>query len=162
MNLKFRPATEHDFAKVAQLVASADELLLISPSSQFPWTAEQVKAIAGTRLHNTVAIDGDSQTIIGYANIYKAMSNQTAFIGNVIIAPNYRQHGVGKQLMQYMMEICQHQWYATPQVSVFNHNTDGLRFYHQLGFVPFAMEQREYGVKKLMLIHLKFIKKFVI
>ena len=77
MNLKFRPATEHDFSKVAQLLASADELLLISPSSQFPWTAKQVEAIAITRLHNTVAIDSDTQNIIGYANIYRTYAKTT-------------------------------------------------------------------------------------
>ena len=70
MKVVFREAQPLDFDKVAELVTDADELYVISPKSHFPWTAEQVANIAQTREFNTVAIDDDSQIIIGYANMY--------------------------------------------------------------------------------------------
>ena len=155
VKIVFQQATLNDFEQVANLVTSAEELYLISPKSTFPWTADQVATIAQSRLYNTVAIDENTQTIIGYANIYN-LTDDTAFIGNVIVHQAYRSQQVGQQLMQYMMSICQ-KHNVTPQVSVFNHNTGALRFYHQLGFKPFAMEKREFRHTKIMLIHCQFL-----
>ena len=152
----FREAQPLDFDKVAKLVTDADELYVISPKSHFPWTAEQVANIAQTREFNTVAIDKDSQIIIGYANMYN-VTDKTAYIGNVIVHGEYRNQQIGEQLMQYMIAICQDKQ-VMPHVSVFNHNTGALRFYHRLGFVPFAMQEREFHQNKIMLIHCQYLE----
>lgn len=155
--MMFREAQPCDFNKVAKLAKDADELYVISPKSYFPWTAEQVANIAETREFNTVAINEDSKTIIGYANMYN-VTDKTAYIGNVIVHGEYRNQQVGEQLMQYMMAICQDKQ-VTPHVSVFNHNTGALRFYHRLGFVPFTMEEREFHQNKMiMLIHCQYLE----
>lgn len=152
--INFRAVENADFEKIATLVTSPDDLYLISPKSTFPWTAEQVKAIANIRQFNTVAVNENEQ-IIGYANMYKVIENDTAFIGNVIVAKNCRKQGVGQALMRYMITICQDKLHAMPCVSVFNHNTSALKFYHRLGFVPVSMEEREMQGKHVMLIHFK-------
>ena len=94
MKVVFREAQPLDFDKVAKLVTDADELYVISPKSHFPWTAEQVANIAQTREFNTVAIDKDSQMIIGYANMYN-VTDKTAYIGNVIVHDEYRNQQIG-------------------------------------------------------------------
>lgn len=108
MTFIFRQATEQDFEAVAKLVTTEEELYLISPKSHFPWTAEQVQAIAETRQFNTVGVDADTQKIIAFANMYN-LSEKSAFIGNMIVNHDYRCQSVGKKLMQNMIAICKNQ-----------------------------------------------------
>lgn len=82
------------------------------------------------------------QTVVAFSNLYDLVPQQSAFIGNVIVAKGYRGRDVGKSLIQHMMTICQTQYGAQPHLSVFNNNTPALLLYAALGFVPYAVESR--------------------
>lgn len=82
--------------------------------------------------------------VLGFANFYKAEQGGICALGNVVVAPAARGHGVARYLVQRMVELAREQYAAREVwVSCFNHNTAGLLLYPQLGFVPFGIEERQ-------------------
>lgn len=153
--MKFISATEQHYPAIGNLITSPEELYLVYPSGQYPWDVEQLKDIATKRHGLTVGIV-DNQ-IVAFANVYDLVPQQSAYIGNVIVAKSYRGRGLGKTLIRHMIEMCQQKYQAVPHISVFNDNTKALLIYTELGFVPYAIEQRlNLNSDKVALIHMKY------
>lgn len=153
--MEFGVATEQHYSSVADLVRTPEELFLISPEGRFPWDAAQLRELAKHRSDFTVALE--DERVVAFANLYQVCPNDSAFIGNVIVAASDRGAGLGKALMLHMIEICYQQYNAVPHLSVFNFNTHALLMYAQLGFVPYALDPRENPRgEKVALIHMKY------
>ncbi|MDH5446828.1 MAG: GNAT family N-acetyltransferase [Gammaproteobacteria bacterium] len=139
--LNSRELNPTDFPTISAFAQTAEELFYIAPFADFPWQAKQFAEAIHDRLSNTVFLDGE--TIIGFANFYDYELGDNAFIGNVIINPEKRRAGYGKQVLQYMLEkgFTEH-GFQEIHLSCFSGNTAGLLLYRKLGFKPYGIEQR--------------------
>jgi len=152
---KFRPATEKDFAGICRLIKSKEELFLVYPSAQYPFTVEQVRELSRARKELTVAVEENK--IIGFANFYNYEAKKSAFIGNVVIDKDHRGRGSGKELVAYMLKTAlEKHKLAEIRISVFSDNTPALLLYSGLGFSPYKIEERRHpSGRRVALIHMK-------
>ncbi|MGD1855468.1 MAG: GNAT family N-acetyltransferase [Leptolyngbyaceae cyanobacterium] len=152
--MKFTPAAETQYPAIASLVTSPEELYLVCPNCQFPWDVAQIKETAAGRHALTVGIVDNR--VVAFANLYDLIPQQSAFIGNVVVAAEYRGRGLGTALIYWMIDICKDRYQAVPHISVFNDNARALLLYAALGFVPYAVEPRlNWNNDTVALIHLK-------
>ena len=138
---EIRQATEKDYAFICRLVTSKSEFYRIYPGGSYPLTIEQLSKIAKIRSDLSVVIQDDS--VIGFANLYNFEANRSAFIGNVIVDRKRRGRGIGKRLVRYMLGLAfdKHRL-QTVKISVFSDNISALLLYTDLGFHPYAVEER--------------------
>lgn len=105
------------------------------PKAQYPLTPAQLSDAIAQREGSTV-VEGDG-TLLAFASFYKAEHGGVCALGNVVVAPAARGHGVARYLVQSMIELARQQFDAREVwVSCFNSNTAGLLLYPQLGFAP--------------------------
>lgn len=136
-----RPAVEDDIPLVCTMPQNPEELFFLAPRASFPLTPAQLHLTLLERQHNTVVTLND--TVAGFANFYHVQAGEFASVGNVIVAPWARGLGVGRHLMDAMGGLAsRHHGARELHISCFNRNTDGLLFYHRLGFVPYGLEER--------------------
>ncbi|MGI9331174.1 MAG: GNAT family N-acetyltransferase, partial [Gammaproteobacteria bacterium] len=97
-----RPAQPEDAAGIQALFTDEEESFRVYPEGQFPLTVDQVERLIKKRTEPTVLeIDG---RIAGFSGLYSYKEGSSAFIGNVIIDRQFRGRGLGKQLMEYMID----------------------------------------------------------
>jgi len=155
----FREVTEQDYEGICKLIRSEEELFLVYPKGQYPFTVAQLHKIAQLRRELTVAVDG--YKIVGFANLYNFKPQQSAFIGNVIIGESHRGSGLGRKIVTRMLSIAfeKHQL-PVVNISVFSNNTPALLLYSDFGFKPYEIEEREdHQGQRAALIHMKLEHK---
>ncbi len=155
MQLSHRPVQTQDIPTLCCLPQGPDELFYMFPKAQYPLTPAQLSEAIAQRSGSTV-VEGDG-TVLAFANFYKAEVDGVCALGNVVVAPAARGHGVARYLVQCMIDLARSQFNARELwVSCFNHNTAGLLLYPQLGFVPFAIEERQGpGNTRVALVQMK-------
>lgn len=154
MAWQFRAANEADFAAICGLLPTQEELFRVYPRGTYPFSIDQLKHLFETRKAHTVATDAGK--ITGFANLYD-FNNRCAFLGNVVVDKAYRGQGLGKCLVEYMIEQA-FSGYDLDDVhlSVFSDNTPALLLYSSLGFKPYAIEERlNYAAKRVALLHMQ-------
>ena len=141
MHLSHRPVQPDDIPAICSFPQSPDELFYMFPKATYPLTPPQLSEAIAQRSGSTV-VEGNG-TLLAFANFYKAEHGGVCALGNVVVAPAARGHGVARYLISAMIDLA-HQQYAAREVwvSCFNNNTAGLLLYPQLGFVPFGIEER--------------------
>ena len=150
-----RAVQKADFVAITQLVQSQEELFLVYPKGQYPWTLEQLEQLYQQRSAFTVM--ETAQDIVGFANLYNLEPGKQAFIGNVILHASHRGQGLGRQLIAHMMNLAYEQYQVSElKISVFNENTPALLLYASLGFQPYALESVQHpDGHRLALLHMK-------
>lgn len=139
--IEIRAAVPADLETITGLLTSPQELFLVYPRGRFPFTLPQALKLYQERFEFTVICDGD--TIAGFANLYDRKQNDSAFIGNVFIAPAYRRQGMGKLLLTYMIKAAFEKYHlAEVRLSVFADNSPAIALYHAFGFHEYAREHR--------------------
>lgn len=142
MNLSHRPARTADIPAICCFPQGPDELFYMFPRATYPLTPAQLSEAIAQRSCSTV-VEGDG-VVLGFANFHKAECDGVCALGNVVVAPAARGRGVARYLVQAMIELAREEFAAREiWVSCFNHNTAGLLLYPQLGFAPFAIEERQ-------------------
>ncbi|MCU7924866.1 MAG: GNAT family N-acetyltransferase [Candidatus Thiodiazotropha sp. (ex Dulcina madagascariensis)] len=146
------------FNGIVQLIQSPEELFLIHPGGTWPFDTVQLQQLSKARSDFTVVMDQD--TIIGFANLYRNLSGDRLFIGNVVVSDSYRGQGVGRRLICHMCDIIFDRYASEVHISVFNFNTPALLLYASLGFKPYDLERRrmpngDYSV----LIHMRLYRR---
>ncbi len=158
MPLTHRPATAQDIPTICSFAQSAEELFFLFPKADFPLTPAQLQGAIAQRADATVVeLDG---AVVGFANFYRWEHGGSCAIGNVIVAPAARGRGVGRYLIERMIDLAftRHQA-GEVTVSCFNGNVAGLLFYPQLGFRPYAVEARQdRNGRRVALIHLRLAR----
>lgn len=153
--IEIRAAVPDDLPAVTQLLTSRDELFLVYPNGHFPFTLAQARQLYNERFEFTVLCDND--TIIGFGNLYDRYRDDYAFIGNVFIAPEFRQQGMGKLLLTYMIKAAFEKYRLQEvRLSVFADNQPAIALYQSFGFREYAAEERidpDHQVKNLL--HMK-------
>lgn len=153
--LTLREATPADFPAIVRLVPSREELFYVYPKGRYPFSEDQLHALAASRHALTVALrDG---TVAGFANLYDVQPGRWAYIGNVIVAPARRGQGIGRALVSHMIHRARDEYgVAEVRISVFRDNTPALLLYAGLDFLPYALEQRQDPAgRSVPLLHLR-------
>lgn len=152
--LSCRPVQENDIPQICLFPQSAEELFFLFPRASYPLTSDQLKDAIDQRSDSTVVLWNGA--IVGFANFYRWGAGGCS-IGNVIVSPASRGFGVGRYLIEGMIDIAFSTHRAAEvAVSCFNHNTAGLLLYSKLGFLPFAVEERQNrSGNRVALIHLR-------
>jgi ribosomal protein S18 acetylase RimI-like enzyme len=158
MPLSSRPVIQSDLAAICAFAPSVAELMFFYPKASHPLTPAQLHAAIAQRSDSTV-VDQDGE-VLAFANFYRWETGGVCSIGNVIVAPQARNRGVARYLIEQMMAIAftKHQAREVT-VACFNQNVAGLLLYTRLGFSPFAIEERQdpHG-QRLALIHLRLAR----
>lgn len=139
--LVFRPATAADYPAICGLINDEDELFLVHPRGRFPLTEAQLTELATQRRGFTV---GECRgEVVAFANFYDFSPAGHAFIGNLVVAATQRRRGLGRRLVEHMLERAREDYrLAAVRISVFADNTPALLLYGAAGFVPCGMEER--------------------
>lgn len=155
MSVTFRTVQAQDIARICSFARTEEEQFFFFPAATWPLTEEQLQASVDNRSDSTVIeLDG---VVVGFANFYKWEQACTCTIGNVIVDPAIRGKGIGALLIEQMIDIARNRHQASEvTLSCFNSNVAGLLLYPKLGFVPYAIEERQDKQgRRLALIHLR-------
>lgn len=140
--LTHRPLADADIPRICTFPRDAEELYFLFPKATWPLTPDQVRESLAVRRDPTVVLRGG--VVVGYANFATFEEGKSASLGNVSVDPNLRGTGIAAYLVQVMAEraIVHH---GLPELVLrcFNTNTPALLLYRKLGFVPFAIEERQ-------------------
>ncbi|WP_447589519.1 N-acetyltransferase family protein [Aquipseudomonas campi] len=138
-----RPATADDLHEVVGFVQNADELFFAFPRATWPLTVGQLETARLGRRNATVALLGGQ--LAGYANFYQWQQGASCALGNLMVAPWARRHGVAHYLIGSMEQQARHDFTATHlQASCFNGNSAGLLLYTRLGYAVNAIVERQH------------------
>ena len=139
--MELREATTQDFEAIVRLVPTQDELFLVYPRGKHPFTVEQVQSLAESRKELTVAVE--NEMVVGFGNLYDVERDKWAFIGNVVVAREFRSRGIGRLLVSHMIRKAFDKYgVSEARISVFNDNTPALLLYAGMNFKPYAVEER--------------------
>lgn len=155
MSLTHRPVAEKDIQLICGFPQSDDELFFLFPKATFPLAPSQLQEAVARRTDSTV-VELDGQ-VVAFANFYRWEVGGCCSIGNVIVSPVARGRGVGRYLIERMMDLAFSKHQATEvTVSCFNQNVAGLLLYPRLGFQPYAVEERkDKKGNRVALIHMR-------
>ena len=140
--LTFRPVTTEDIPQICVFPQTAEELFFLFPKASYPLTVEQLEKSINSRFDPSV-ICYENQTV-AFANIYDVVKDQYCFIGNVIVDPSKRGLGIGKYLLDHMINIAFHNHNIKEvRLVCFATNINALLFYTKYGFKPYEIKPRE-------------------
>ena len=151
----FRATQQSDLEQIADFCLNRTELFYFSPSAAYPLTLEQLERQL-SRSHASIVMLENS-LVVGFANFYNAQQHNIAFIGNVIIKPEKRKQGLGRKLLQQMVN----NGFTKLQLkeihlSCYQDNSSALSFYKNIGFKAYAKEDRlDLNKQQTQLIHLR-------
>ncbi len=117
-----------------------------------------MQATIDTRLDSTVVeLEGET---VAFANLFRLPAEEGCAIGNVVVSPAVRGRGVGRYLIERMIDIATSRHHASEvKVSCFNQNIAALRLYPKLGFQPYAIEERwDRRGHRVALIHMRLAR----
>lgn len=155
MSLTHRPVAENDIQLLCNFPQSEDELFFLFPKATFPLAPSQLQDAISQRSDSTVVELGGE--VVAFANFYRRETGGRCSIGNVVVSAAARRRGVGRYLIEQMIDLAFSKHQATEvTVSCFNQNVAGLLLYPQLGFQPYAIEERKdkKGIR-VALIHMR-------
>ena len=158
MSLTHRSVIEKDIEVICRFPQSEDELFFLFPKAEFPLAVAQLQDAIAQRSDSTVVELGGE--IVAFANFYRWEAGGRCSIGNVIVSPAFRRRGVGRYLIEQMIDLAFSKHRATEvSVSCFNQNVAGLLLYPQLGFQPYAVEERkDKRGNRVALIHMRLAR----
>ena len=138
--LQARPAEREDFASIARMPLNPLELFYMYPKGVFPVSPDELAEVAASRSSPTVVLaDG---AVAGYGNLYDVERGRHGWLGNVIVHPDYRRHGIGAFLIETMGTIAREKYGAEElRLVCHNTNTKAMLLYGRMGFKPFDMQQ---------------------
>lgn len=146
--LQYRQALASDFEVISQLPQNEEELFWMFPRAIYPLTIDQVKTAVESR-YNSIVVLLDNQ-VVGFANFYEVIENESCSVGNVIVKTDCRGCGIGEYILKILENIALKEHNAKVlHLSCFGINTIGLLLYTKLGYVPHAIEDRvnKHGVR---------------
>ena len=156
--LTYRKANHSDLPELLNFPQDQQELFYFFPSANYPLTVEQLEHQLNQHYESTVMVD-DYQ-LVGFANFYIVENHNVAFIGNVIIRPERRREVLGKKLIEKLLTTgFREKKLNEVHLSCYKNNVSAMKFYTELGFKPYAKEQRlDQDNHPVTLIHLKRTK----
>ena len=156
MDITSRPLVEQDIPLICAFPQSEEELFFLFPKACFPLSIASLQKAVAERADATVVTLRNEP--VAFANFYH-WGNDYCAIGNVIVSPAVRGRGVARYLILRMCELAFEKYQTTEvRISCFNQNVAGLLLYPQLGFQPYAIEERQDKKgNRVALIHMRVL-----
>lgn len=149
--LSHRAATADDLDQVLGFVRNADELFFAFPRAHWPFSREQLAAAFAERQGSTLALLDNRPA--GFANFYQSVPGEYCALGNLMIAPWARGHGVAQYLVGVMEQLARRDFQARElRASCFNDNSAGLLLYARLGYPLQGIVERQRGQQRVALV----------
>lgn len=151
----YRDVQGNDFEQICLFPQNEEELFYMFPRASYPLRADDLRACASERIEPTVFLsDGN---LAGYANIIKVEQGSSGSIGNIIVAPSFRGKGLGRYILDVMIQKLKDQFsIKEARLACYSINVSGLTLYHKYGFIPYSFDLRsDYKGENTVLIHLK-------
>jgi len=132
MDLTIRKATEEDFPGI---------LLLINEFAAFQKTPEKVIITLDQMINEKeyfqcfVAEAGDDE-IAGFATffiVYYSWSGKAVYLDDLYVKEDYRKQGIGKQLLETVINLARDQQCKKVRWQVSGWNTNAIEFYKKIG-----------------------------
>lgn len=131
---RLRPMREADLPRIHRIELS---------SYEYPWTPGNFADSLGAGYCMWVR-EADSE-VIGYYAMMVAAGE--AHILNLTIAPSWRRHGLGRDLLEHCLaRACDHHA-ETVFLEVRSSNTAAIALYHSSGFVDLAVRRGYYPAR---------------
>jgi ribosomal protein S18 acetylase RimI-like enzyme len=138
---QLRRATLDDLRAVVGWPETPTELRFLFPHAH--WPAEPLKLLEHLVSHEDGFVVCDQDRTLGYASLYNAKHNGTAWIGHLIVNPRARRMGVARYLVTALTTIAQERYRATEMATIcFANNQSAYDFYATLGFSNEGWETR--------------------
>lgn len=107
------------------------------------WTYEQyAHGITQTDRHCSVVARCEGR-VVGYAAMDQG--GLEAHISTLGVLPNFRQRGIGRALLRYLLQWARRHGAETVSLEVRQSNAVAQRLYRQHGFVPTGLRRRYYS-----------------
>lgn len=104
-----------------------------------PWSEESIRHDIEHNENALVAVAEWNGNFAGYLDVWQVVGEGQ--VNNFGVLPEFRDKGIGSQLMQYMMEWLLENGNLEISLEVRVSNEGAIRLYHRMGF-------RELGVRK--------------
>ncbi|BAP79422.1 MAG: GNAT family N-acetyltransferase [Pseudomonadales bacterium] len=155
MTFTIRPVCHEDLPAICEWPQDEAELFYCFPKAPYPLTEDQLLEAIAQRAESSVVVQ--SGRPVAFANFYRWDQGGVCSIGNVIVAPSARRSGAAGFLVDHLCAVAFSKFAAAQvQISCFSLNTAGLLLYPKLGFVPFAIEERQSRAgERIALVHLR-------
>ena len=153
--LTFRPVTTDDIPRICEFPQTVEELYFLFPKANFPLTVEQLKQTINSRFDSSVVCCNTQP--VAFANIYDVEVDHHCNIGNVIVDPTQRGLGIGKYLMDQIIDLAIRK-YKIKEIRLvcFTNNVNALLFYTKYGFKPYEIKPRQnFDGKQVAVIYMK-------
>lgn len=109
-----------------------------------PWSAEQFwSELAGVPVRRHYVVAQDAETVLGYAGM--AVTDDTADVMTVAVAPQARRRGVGRAMMLDLLRLAARGRVREVLLEVRADNDAALALYRSLGFTHLSRRRDYYG-----------------
>lgn len=149
--VRVRPATRED---LSGLVSSSDGLFTEDAGTRDPtldltWPAREAEAAYANMLDSATSlvlvVDGADAGVVGHllGRIGEPVSIRpirVATLTSMYVRPEYRNSGVGGELVQTFLAWARENGADRAAVSAYAANEDAIRFYQRNGFAPYTLQ----------------------
>ncbi len=125
MNLSFRKMVKEDALAVEKVEKACFNM---------PWSRESFwREASNDKAYYLLAIDNDNaEKVVGYVGVWILLNEGQ--ITNVAVMPEYRDKGIGRQMLERIIEICKKKDATAITLEVRPSNHKAIHLYESLGF----------------------------
>ena len=106
------------------------------PSVRFPLVLEHLKEDIHFSEENTLSMINDRKALLGIGQLIQKEKNRL-HMARIIVSPNHRGKGFGSRLCRLLIREGRKTYGEVNfSLNVYPHNTNAVRLYEKLGFVP--------------------------
>lgn len=126
--------------KVEDINAFSKDIAVIEKHCfKTPWTDEQIRSSDNTVFF--LAKENDKP--IGYAGMYTVLDE--GYVTNIGVMPEYRRKGIGKKLVNALIEFCIEKNMIFLSLEVRPSNLPAIKLYESFGFVSEGLRKNFYS-----------------
>ncbi|MCX5781233.1 MAG: ribosomal protein S18-alanine N-acetyltransferase [Elusimicrobia bacterium] len=143
MELKFQRLTKHNLESVLEI-----EKL----SFKNPWNKEMFEKEITLEISNFFVAE-ISEKIVGYGGFWKM--GEEADIVNIAVHPDFRSKGLGKKILEFILESAKKDGIKKVFLEVRSQNTSAQSLYKSFGFKPVAVRPKYYSNDDAVIMEIK-------
>ena len=133
-----------DYKTGLAVITDVDSIMKIESSGiAHPWTRDSIEALINDE--NKIAMKAflDDGSVLAYVGASYVLDE--AEIGNICVLPGYRGMGVGKSLLNALIDELKSRGILTVFLEVESDNTNAIALYEKAGFTRYNSRKDYYG-----------------
>ena len=133
-----------DFKTGFAEISDVDSIMKIeSAGIAHPWTRDSIEALINDENKTALKAYVDDGSVIAYVGASYVLDE--AEIGNICVLPGYRGRGVGKALLNALMDELKSRGVTVVFLEVESDNSNAVALYEKGGFVQYNTRKNYYG-----------------